>query len=323
MTTDMPYGDVVFTPPEVASSASELIRQRSEEGAVGIPLYIDGIDDYFRQMRPGELVTIIGRPSNFKSGLAQYVARSAAESIKHNDAFDGDKNYVAYVTWEQAVEEMALATISNQSGESADRLAQGVVEDVVALEKAATWRSTLPMWLIGHSVMRRSRRPRLTIDDVIESVSFIEDEWEKRPILIVLDYLQRVRERKSFSSPRLHYSDVVDMAKDAALQYGCPVLLACQAKREVDYREIPIPNAGDGAETSNIEHTSDGIITVWMPKTSRQLGQPLPMGLPLSGNILVSERLLLLSVAKRKMGPAGKVFACRVYPEKNTVMRYE
>jgi hypothetical protein len=53
--------------------------------------------------------------------------------------------------------------------------------------------------------------------------------------------------------------------------------------------------------SSNIEHTADKMISLWMPKTTEPSGDVVPG----TDGLRVTDNLLLLGVMKQKLGPAG------------------
>jgi replicative DNA helicase len=308
--------DVIYTPPEASTLALQMVQNRARTPNAGVVTFLGSdVDGYFLPMRPGELITVIGRPSNGKSAMMQYIARNEAIRIVRDG--EDEARCVVYVTWEQAIEEMMVVELASAvPNESASNLARGIIHDIRGLQAQAMQRSALPLWLIGHSIERRRRRPRLTMTDVAGALLAIEDHWGMRPSVVVLDYLQRIMPERG-NDIRTQTIENVDRAKDMALAMGCPVILGCQAKREVDERKIKLPGMGDGAESANVEHSSDGILTVWMPKTTEPSGSVLPPDLGM--NLVVTDNLMLMSVAKRKMGPAGRVFPLFIRPEKNMI----
>jgi len=320
--TDGGVGDLVYTPADASVLTLQLIKNSAATAGIGVPLYISSMDaDYFLPMRPGELITVIGRPSNYKSGLMQHIARH--EAMKLAAEGRSDKEYVAYMTWEQAVEEMVLYELASFTSQSAADLLQGKINDEVSLKRAANARAVLPLWLFGHSLERRRRRPRMTMIDAEDSIKAVEDGWGQKPSLIVVDYLQRIAHHRPNADPRQNFIENIDRCKDLALAMGCPVIMGCQAKREVDNRNVKIPQMGDGAESSNVEHSSDGILTVFMPKTAYPEGDILPDGYGVDGGLAISSNILLVSVAKRKLGKAGRIFPLYVQPEINRIAPIE
>jgi len=108
---------------------------------------------------------------------------------------------------------------------------------------------------------------------------------------------------------RLQVFDSMNRAKDMALALGCPVLLGCQAKRDVLERDWKLPRMSDGEETSNIEHTTDKMLSFWYPKMSEPLGEMLG-----KTGIVVTEDLMICSLAKQRYGPAGIWWPLRFEP---------
>lgn len=316
-------GDVVFTPPDVSQLTLRAIEQEGQHAGEGVRVNLGpAIGEVLEPLRRGELISVIGRPSNFKTGTMLFIGRSEAQHLI-NTGRDAD-SCVVYVTWEQSVEEMTILEIASRTGMSAKELIRGNVADVRQLKTAAVARGQFPLWIMGHSISRRRRRPRLTMDDVAMGLSFIEDSWGIRPSLIILDYLQRIRteDRYMSMSDRMIFSMNVERCKDMALAFGCPVILGVQAKREVDYRNIKIPRMGDGMETSNIEHSSDRIFSVMMPKMYYPLTYELPEGYG-QGAIPVTKSLLLFHIAKQKLDDSGLTYVLDVAPDKNVIRPLE
>lgn len=301
----------MYKPEEVSSLTLEMIKSNIDITRVYTGLRY--LDNSMKAMRGGELIVVMGRPSNFKSGLMQFIARNEA----HNLANQGvDDRAVFYVTWEQSVEDMALLELAAMSGEDSQNLYEGKIQNIEALNLAAASRSGLPLWCIGHSLRRRSRRPRLTMSAVVDSLYFVADEWKVQPQLIILDYLQRMMPEGG-SDLRVINSVNVDKSKDLALEMGCPVLLGCQARREVDDRRNQLPQMRDGAESSNIEHTADRIFSLHMPYRSSPIGESLLDTYKI--DITVRPDLLLLQLIKHKTGQAGGLYPLIVQPGINGV----
>jgi len=301
----------VYKPEEISSLTLEMIEYNIN--ITRVYTGIGSLDTSMRAMRGGELIVFIGRPSNFKSGLMQFIARNEATNLMNHDITD---HAVFYVTWEQSVEDMALLELAAMSGQDSQDLAEGKIESRDALNLAAASRAGLPLWAIGHSLKRRSRRPRLTMSNVVNALYFCADEWGIQPQLIVLDYLQRIMPEGG-SDLRMINSINVDKAKDLALEMGCPVLLGCQAKREVDSRRNQIPQLGDGAESSAIEHTADRILGLHMPYRSMMAGESLLENYNI--DILCRPDLVLAQLVKHKTGQAGGLYPLIVEPGINGV----
>lgn len=316
--------DILFTPQETAQLGLMEVERCMKDRAwlrFGFPQ----IDNVLVPGRPGELWVMIGRPSNGKSMVMEWMGQQVAQRIV-DDGFD-DRACVVYASWEQSVEDMALAELARASNITIDTISRGNVDagQMLMLQALAAKRGTLPLYRIGHSVARRGRRPGLSLDDIEAAMYGLESgeivDRQIRPILIILDYLQLIRasEQEHGLTDRMRFVNYVNRCKDLALGTGSVVLLGCQAKREVDDRQVRIPRMSDGAETSTIEHAADVIFTTHMPKTAMIKGAELSQ--PEQVAHFVSDEMLILSLAKRKKGAAGKLWLIETEPGKNNLLR--
>ncbi len=306
--------DIVWTPNDAVASALDVIRQRMKTIGLGVRLGIADVDDYLLPARPGELITVLGRTSNYKTGFMQYWARSAANQIVEEKVLG---QCVVYVTWEQAVEEMVAFDLAYTARISATDLYQSRINDkeMERIRKIiAPQRAMLPVYLIGHSAQEGRRRPRLTLSAVAVGLKIIREEFELKPRVIVLDYLQQ-SETERGEDRRMQMYEVVYRCKDMALAFGCPVVMGCQVRREEYKSKWGVPSITAGAETSNVEHTSDKILGLWYP--IRQYVPGLSLEAPDKSTIEVTENTLILRVLKQRMGPAGRWFVLYVDAARN------
>lgn len=318
LATEEEVRDIVYSPQAATNAALETIEQRRSYVGAGVRLGVEHIDEYLLPGRPGELVTVLGMSSNYKSGLMQWWARHTAQVIAKEHI---EEECVVYVTWEQAIEEMLAFDLAATARMSATDIAQGKVSDEEMRRlrlQHASQRVTMPLYLIGHSIREGKKRPRLTLTVVGQALSYIRKQWSLKPRAIFLDYLQQI-EPEAGEERRMQVFNNVYRCKDMGLAMACPVVLGCQANRDVYKEKWGVPGMADGLETSNIEHTSDKMLGVWLPKTTHAVGETLQTDNPQWPRLEVTENLLIVRVLKQKMGPAGKWFACYVDPASNFI----
>lgn len=124
--------------------------------------------------------------------------------------------------------------------------------------------------------------------------------------------------------------EIVNRAKDCALSFGCTTLLGVQAKREVSDRDLKIPRQSDAQESSNVEQTSDKIISLWYPWKTEKVNStvktmrmdPKLVSSEKSAKYTqetwkVTENLLLVGIPKQKMGPIVEAVPVYINPAKN------
>jgi len=178
-----------------------------------------------------------------------------------------------------------------------------------------------PLYIVGHSARRSEEqtksRPRLTMTDVESAIEFISDgvvDTQLKTRMIVLDYLQRIRpDEKDGFTKREQMMEAVNRAKDLALSFGCPVVLGVQASRDVLSRDYKLPRLDDGQETSNIEQSSDKVISLWFPIKTEAEGKQV------MDDIEVTQNLLVCGLLKQKLGVAPVILPLYVEPSKNLI----
>ena len=306
---------IVFDPLTASNLAVEMVDAIRKEKGIGIKSGLLDLDRELLPFRPGELITVLGYTSNYKSGFMNWLAKQAIKDIQ-----PGSNEVVIRVTWEQSIEEDALSWIASFADLSISRLARGLVDEVEwkRLDKAGYTMAATPLWIVGHSqtesVEKRKARPRMTLRDVCTAIEYImhEASWDKlKPKMVVLDYLQRIRpDPQDGNNKREQMMEAVNQSKDIAIAYGCPVVLGVQIGREILERQNKVPRLDDGQETSNIEQSSDKVFGLWYPIKSE------PEGSMICGHA-VTKNLLIASLLKQKLGPAPVTCALFVNPEKN------
>jgi len=307
---------LVFDPQTSSHLAVQMVDNLRKDAGGGVQSGINDLDKILLPFRSGELVTVLGYTSNYKSGFMNWLSKQALKLIDKEKTED---EFVARVTWEQSVEEDTLSWLAGDANLSITKLARGLVDEKEwkILQKSSIRRAITPMWIVGHSQLenteRRRARPRMTMNDVALALEYIcNDATERKlkPKMIVLDYLQRIRpDTKDGDSKREQMMEAVNRAKDAAIAFGCPVILGVQTGRQVMEREDKTPTIEDGQETSNIEQSSDKMFGVWYPVKTEKPGSSIH-------GVQVTKNLLVLRLLKQKLGEAPKTFALFVDPEK-------
>ena len=286
--------ELVYSPSEVAKLGIEYLQGRCLGEDEGVPIGIISLDSWFLPMRQGELLSILGRPRQGKTGLMLAWARGRAKYLR--DIGD-TKRAVVYVTYEQCVEELFTFLVASETDINVEDMARGNLDDgqIELVRGVAVQYASYPFWIMGHSSQDKKRRPKMTVNDIQSSLESMRTEYGRTIDIVFIDYLQRMpavhaRER------RLEVSENVDCCKDLALTIPCPVVLGVQAGRQVDAKDFPMPDISDGQETANIEQASDKIIAVARPSTTVVEGEQF-------GDVVCKGvNHMLVAVRKQKMG---------------------
>ena len=236
----------------------------------GIPFNVPCIDQYVIPQRPGDLTVVCGRPGSGKSSLLARQAKRTAQDIAARGAQLDE--CVLYVSWEQHAEELE-AYFEADDQYSVSDYAWGRV-DLETVQRKANKRGNLPLWMVGHSRKNVALQSKpLTLSVVFQAIESMVHTFKKapRPVLLCFDYAQLIPyERGGFKNRYEQVKAAIVETKQLALRVGCPVMVAAQARREVDSYDVPVPGMNDGQESSGLEQVPDKFFGIWRPwKTHR------------------------------------------------------
>jgi replicative DNA helicase len=140
-----------------------------------------------------------------------------------------------------------------------------------------------------------------------------------KPALITFDYLQafpidpEVKKEAIRDQRNLQVREDFYRLRQLAGYFKCPVIVAVQAKQELDQKEKNgprMPGMYDAQDTSSIAQRADRIISLWMPKVTHMLGSIININ---GSNLLVEENMIFVKVNKQRGGlPSGQSWLCRI-----------
>jgi replicative DNA helicase len=200
-----------------------------------------GLDAALVPMTAGDLVSVVARPGMGKTLFLVHLTNHLQQQGAS----------VAYVTYETSVteftclrlgiklEDVGRGQIPRQ--EIKDKIAGSVFDKVTIFGQA-----------------EGELAP--TLDEVIKQIG--KDKYD----VVLVDYLQRIR--GSYHQDRhQQVSENAERLKDLALKMDIPVVMAVQARREVDnYNGLKFPGLNDAQWSSNIEQTSDKVLSLTRPR---------------------------------------------------------
>jgi len=291
------YTTLIHTPSQLA--AEYVAWAEHIQSTPGVKFNVPAIDKAVIPMRPGDLVSIIGRPGHGKTCLLAYFAREQARQIEASG--NAEREAVVYVTWEQSAEELE-AFFQTEGGYSVSDIAWGRV-DLDIVRKQAIRRAKVPIWVIGHGIGRAGKStPRMTPEVVLGAIETMEAQHNVKPALLLFDYMQLIPVERARDRIQ-QVSEVPPLIKELALRVGAPAIVGVQARRDVDDRTIKIPGLRDAQWASSIEQTSDKAFGLWRPWQSEPPGCP-PIRLD-GREYIVNEKLLVIQMLKQR-GDVGR-----------------
>ncbi len=305
----------LHTPADVSQSYVHWAEQL--QASPGIT-YGCVLDRHVIPLHPGDFMAIVARPGHGKSSFMAYMAKREALAIQKRGK--QDEECVVYISWEQSIEEIDAFFQSGKDYSSSD-LAWGRVP-LETIKRKAIKRVHLPIWYVGNSHRHAAiKKPRLTIDNVYQVLEAMFYEYNIRPTLVCLDYMQIIPVK--FGVKRIDaVTEATFQTKELALNLGIPIVAGVQANRDVDDQKYPIPSLASAQWASAIEQTADKQIALWRPrKTHHPDEHP---SIPIGGlDYDNDEGLLVIKLLKQRFEKGYGVWAVKFKPQTLEVFDYE
>jgi replicative DNA helicase len=213
----------------------------------GIELGWYDLDGIYR-MQPGDLVVVAGRPGMGKTAFALEIARRASKS--------GSR--VLFVSLEMTKKELVKRMLCQAGRIRSETIRTGRLhhDDYAKFTMACGQlsESNLDIWDRGgiSSATIRSLAMRKRFNGGVD--------------LIVVDYLQKVREHGYGDKKHLEHGHTIQALKDLAKAAECPVVALSQLNRQVDSRKDQEPNLSDLKGSGDIEQEADLAILLLRPE---------------------------------------------------------
>ncbi len=238
---DLPRWDTVVT-----DAVDEMERIGQARGVHGIATGWSDLDRLLGGLRPGQLITIAGRPGMGKSVAGRGVLYNAARDQKL-DSF--------LFTLEMSRNECAMAIIAAGAGVSYSRIRTGQLhdEDWVKIARHINDCGDAPVYIDDSSGVNLPRARQVLRRHIARG---------GKPRLVVWDYLQITPVP---AGGRSRQEDVSNLSRDFKLlagEFEIPVVLISQLNRGPETRTDKRPNLADLRESGSIEQDSDVVVFV-------------------------------------------------------------
>ena len=263
------------------------------------------MDKYLIPMMDGELVSLLARPGHTKTSTMIHLAkRGTAACHALADQGAGFDRCVVFATWETTVEEFIGLLSAQESGQTLEDIARGRA-DLEKIMDVAVANIGNRIYVIGKSSNKPVYQP-ITLQTIFHLLQYLREQG-KRPILIALDYLQRIPASTPGMRKMEAVEDNVHRAKDLGLTFGCPTIMGVQAARTVDEQSgLQMPSMSDAQWSSAIEQDSDKLIGLTRPGT--YLEDDVVLEDYLGNAYNVTDNMLAMRVLKQRWGRAGGSF---------------
>jgi len=318
----------VFTPADTSAIGIQRIQEMEASKHRAMPLPIPKIGDYLAHLMPGEICAIQAQTSNYKSGFINMWENSLANYLQTSDRAD---EIIIHIDTETSIDTLAIQEIARRSNHTIADLSRGNVRDWPNVMKAAIKLGTVPVFRIAAGAADSDdAMADLHLSNIYRAVRhMVNGELLGRPLkpaCIFIDYLQalpidpEVKQVKVNEQRRLQVRQDVYRIRQMTRFTDCPIVVGVQAKQEMKGHggsNMMIPGTYDGEETSSIAQRFDRIISLWMPKTTHNIGEELNH----KGNRFeVTDDLIWIKVNKQRGGlPAGATWKCQIDYATNTI----
>lgn len=285
---------LIYNPNDVATLGQEYLSWKQNNKEFGVPFFSKKMRNRVYPLFPGEIMSVIARPGHAKTSVMMFWARQRANWLLENKF---ENRVVIYATWEQSIEELHSFYLAAEQKISITNMAKGELseEEWDRVKTGTAKRINEPLWFIGHSMIRKSGRQPITVEtlgkaiETVQSRDFLVD-------MVYVDYLQRIAPADNRQEPVQAYTQIMTDLKNFALGFGVPMTVGVQARREVDDLKVQIPESNHAQWTSNIEQTSDRMISLVRPRRYRKEGEMF------GSRKVIGHNQLLVNTLKQKLG---------------------
>lgn len=264
-----------------ADAVSRVIAQIEEmvehgTSRMGVTTGIADLDEKLGGLRPGQLVTVCGRPGMGKSILGAQSALNVASS---------DRKPVLLVTVEMSVDEVSVRMLGAEGLVDLGHLKTGRLSDSdwPRLSRACETIGSAPLWMLDAS--------SLTLSKIRNEVRRL---CTHEPLgLVVVDYLQLIVPENRRENRQVEVAEMSASLKRLARDFSVPVISLAQLNRSLEYRADKRPTLADLRESGAIENDSDVVIGIYRDEYYH----------PDSADAGTAELIIL----KQRSGPLGTV----------------
>ena len=272
---------------------------KNEEGIVGVPTGLIGIDDRLGGLHKSDLIIIAGRPSMGKTALATNIAFHAASKLQES----GKKSTVAFFSLEMSSEQLSTRILAEQSRIKSNDIRRGKISDEQFDKFIETSKniSELPLYI--------DETPAISIAAVSNRARRIKRLFGLE--MIVVDYIQLMRGPTNYANNRVQeISEITQGLKAIAKELSVPVLALSQLSRAVEQRDDHKPLLSDLRESGSIEQDADVVMFVYRAAYYLERKEPQAATVEhAEWQAKMSEiaNLAQIIIAKQRHGPTGNV----------------
>ncbi len=211
----------------------------------GIPSGLEKPDRLLSGFQKSDLILVGARPSMGKTALAVNICKGATR--------EGYK--VGFFSLEMSKGQLFKRFLAAESHINLSKLRTGNFEDY---EWSNLLAKSAQLAELGIFI---DDSPRLSSGEINARARVMK---KKEGIdLLIIDYLQRVREKKSYPNRHLEMSEIAQNLKSLAKELNIPIVALSQLNRGVEARNDKRPTLADLKESGDLEQEADIVIFLY------------------------------------------------------------
>ncbi len=237
----LPLSQVVRTSIDILEE-----RKANKKLVTGVPTDFTELDKLIAGFQNSDLIILAGRPSMGKTAFALNVAKNAA--VNHNIP-------VAIFSLEMSKEQLAMRFLSSEARLDFSLLRSGFFSesDFGRITDAAS--------VLGNSPIYIDDSPAITPIEIRSKARRLK--LEKGLGLIIVDYIQLIRNQSYYERRDLEISDISRSLKILAKEIDIPVLALSQLNRKLEERTDKRPKLSDLRESGALEQDADVVSFIY------------------------------------------------------------
>jgi len=258
------YDQYVHTPTEAYNALVSLARKI--HGTKGVSSGSPNLDKFMIPTRGPWVRVWVAAPAQGKSTFLRTIAFNAAMDLVAQEM--DDKFYVAFITYEEAVDAQEIHFQRSKSYTTDDFWRGNVNPKKVMM--SGLDRPDIPIYWLGESMAKSDPdSPPMTIDKCLDGLRSIWKIEGKLPSCIVLDYVQEVEVDLGAGMDRT--KKVIEAMRQIIRMgtlTGCAIELGAQARRSSLKNNPPLPSQDDVEWAHYVYQKATNAVGLWRPWTT-------------------------------------------------------
>lgn len=245
-----PDSNRVFDPVSlVAEFRKHLERVQTDPDWGGLQTGYPDLDRLLGGLRKGEVTIIAARPSVGKTALGECISEYIADAGK----------FVVFASVEMTRTQLLARRAARVGDLPAKSLLRGNLPEKE--DDPHFWKSLDgALKRLEHSGIWIIDNPAATTGSLRADISRARLRKGKEPDLIVIDYLQLLKDFAGRENDNSRVEFISSQVKSLAREFNCPVLCLSQLSRQVEYRKNKMPKLSDLRGSGAIEQDADIVV---------------------------------------------------------------